>query len=202
MEKIDYKKKFKNLYGATSTEIQFVDVPVLNYLMVQGIGEPGGKAHMDAIQALYPVAYTIKFSSKKSLNVDYVVPPLEGLWWAEDYSDFINGNRERWQWAMMIMQPEHVTQEMVNEAKAQVGIKEKPTVLGKVEFTSLDEGRCAQTLHIGPFSEEGPIIQEIHNRIQSAGYSLAGKHHEIYLSDIRRVSPDKYRTIIRQPLCQ
>lgn len=200
MEKIDYKKKLKHLYGATSKEIQFVDVPGLNYLMVHGIGEPGGKAHMDAIQALYPVAYTIKFSSKKILNVDYVVPPLEGLWWAEDPTDFINGNRERWQWTMMIMQPEQVTQMMVNEAKEQVGMKKNPPALGKVEFTSLDEGKCAQSLHVGPFSEEGPIIQEIHNRIQSEGYSLAGKHHEIYLSDIRRVSPDKYRTIIRQPL--
>ncbi len=202
MDKIDYKKKYKSLYGATSKKVQFVDAPALNYLMVQGIGEPGGQAYTEAIQALYPLAYTIKFSSKKNLGIDYVVPPLEGLWWAEDYADFITGNRERWQWAMMIMQPDHVTQSMVSEARAQVSTKKNPAALEKVEFTSLDEGKCAQILHVGPFSEEGPTIQKVHNAIESEGYSLAGKHHEIYLSDMRRVSPEKYRTIIRQPLCK
>lgn len=201
MEKIDYKKAFKNLYGATSKEVQFVDVPVLNYLMVQGKGEPGGQPYIEAIQALYPLAYTIKFSSKKNLNLDYVVPPLEGLWWADDMADFIDGHRERWQWAMMIMQPTHVTKEMVDEAIVQVRTKNSPVALEKVEFLPLNEGKCAQILHIGPFSEEGPTIQKVHNAIESEGYSLAGKHHEIYLSDMRKISPDKYRTIIRQPLC-
>lgn len=200
MGKIDYKKEFKHLYAPTSKDVQFVDVPALNYLMVHGKGEPGGKNYIDAVQALYPVAYTIKFSIKKNPGVDYVVPPLEGLWWAEDMSDFVTGKRDRWQWTMMIMQPESVTQEIVDEAILQVKAKNDPAAIGKVEFQSFTEGKCAQILHIGPFSEEGPTIEKVHNAIENEGYSLTGKHHEIYLSDMRRASPGKYRTIIRQPM--
>lgn len=147
------------------------------------------------------MAYTIKFLSKKRLDSDYVVPPLEGLWWAEDMADFINDHRERWQWAMMIMQPPQITQAMVDEAMMQVRAKKTPASLDEVEFQPLAEGKCAQILHVGPFSEEGPSIQKVHKAIESEGYRLTGKHHEIYLSDIRRVSPNKYRTILRQPLC-
>lgn len=181
-------------------KIEFVNVPSLNYLMVYGKGEPGGREYTDAVQALYPVAYTIKFSIKKNVGIDYGVLPLEGLWWAEDMTDFVKGNRERWQWTMMIMQPEFVTREVVDEAITQVKAKKDPAALEKVEFQSFTEGRCAQTLYIGPFSEEGPTVQKVHDAIENEGYSLTGKHHEVYLSDIRRASPDKLRTIIRQPM--
>lgn len=201
MGKIDYKTELKSLYGARSGKVQFIEVPVLNYLMIQGKGEPGGKAYTEAIQALYPLAYTLKFLSKENLGKDYVVPPLEGLWWAEDMADFINGNRDQWQWTMMIMQPSHLVQDVVEEAIIQVRAKKDPEALDKVEFRSLSEGRCAQILHIGPFSDEGPIIQKVHEAIINEGHSLTGKHHEIYLSDIRRASPEKYKTIIRQPFC-
>ncbi len=200
MEKIDYKKELKDLYGPTSKKVQFVDVPTMNYLMVHGKGEPGGKAFTAALEALYPVAYTIKFTVKKNLDIDYVVPPLEGLWWADDMSDFIKNNRSRWLWTMMIMQPESVTQEIFEEAVVQVRTKKSPAAIDKVEFSSYNEGKCAQILHLGPFSEEGPTIERIHNEIKSEGYILTGKHHEIYLSDMRRVAPEKYKTVLRQPM--
>ena len=200
MKKIDYKKEFKHLYGATSKNVQFVDVPTLNFLMVHGKGEPGGKAFTEAVQALYPVAYGIKFSIKENLGIDYVVPPLEGLWWAEDMTDFVKDNRDRWLWTMMIMQPESVTQEIFDKVILQVKAKKNPPAIEKVEFQPYAEGKCAQILHVGPFSEEGPTIEKVHSAIAAEGYSLTGKHHEIYLSDMRRVSPEKYRTVIRQPM--
>ena len=130
-----------------------------------------------------------------------VVPPLEGLWWADDFSDFINGNRDEWKWTMMIMQPECVTNEVVNRGIEIVSSKkETPQDLEKVKFQPLKEGRCAQLLYLGPFSEEGPVILRIHDTIEKEGFNLTGKHHEIYLSDMRRVPPEKYRTILRQPM--
>ena len=201
MEKIDYKKKLKHLYKSSSKEIEFVDVPSFNYLTVTGKGRPEGDEYQQALKPLYPVAYKIKFWMKANKNFDYVVPPLEGLWWADDLSDFIKGNRDEWRWTMMIMQPESVTQEIVDETiKLVASKKDIPRSLDKVKFQAINEGRCAQTLHLGPFSEEGPVIQRLHDAIKKTGANLAGKHHEIYLSDMRRVTPEKYRTVIRQPM--
>ncbi len=200
MGKIDYKKEWKYLYGATSKNIQFVEVPTLNYLMVHGKGEPGGKDFTEAVQALYPIAYTIKFSLKQNTEFDYVVPPLEGLWWAEDMEDFVNNHRSQWQWTMMIMQPEFVTQDFFTQALQHVKTKKNPSAIEKVEFQPYSEGKCAQILHLGPFSNEGPTVEKLHTAIANEGFTLTGKHHEIYLSDMRRVSPEKYRTIIRQPI--
>lgn len=201
MEKIDYKKKLKHLYKPSSKEIEFIDVPSFNYLTVAGKGRPEGDEYQQALQSLYPVAYKIKFWMKSNKNFDYVVPPLEGLWWADDLSDFIKGNRDEWRWTMMIMQPESVTQEIVDEAfKVVASKKDVPSSLDKVKFQTIDEGKCAQILHLGPFSEEGPVIQRLHDAIKNTGSNLTGKHHEIYLSDMRRVTPERYRTIIRQPM--
>ncbi len=200
MKKIDYKKELKYLYSATAKKVAFIDVPPLKYLMVHGKGEPGGPEFTAAIEALYPLAYTIKFHSKTHLDFDYVVPPLEGLWWADDMNDFINDNRDRWLWTLMIMQPDKITNAIFDEAIAQVKEKKHPAAIDKVEFCSYTEGKCAQVLHVGPFSEEGATVEKLHAAIESEGYSLAGKHHEIYLSDMRRVAPEKYRTIVRQPV--
>jgi len=201
MSKIDYKKSLKHLYAPSASEIQFVDVPTLNYLSISGKGRPEGEDYQNALHALYPVAYKIKFWMKENMNFDYVVPPLEGLWWADDFSDFINGNRDEWKWTMMIMQPECVTNEVVNRGIEIVSSKkETPQDLEKVKFQPLKEGRCAQLLYLGPFSEEGPVILRIHDTIEKEGFNLTGKHHEIYLSDMRRVPPEKYRTILRQPM--
>lgn len=200
MAKIDYKKTLRHLYAPNSKQVEFIDVPPMNYLMVHGQGEPGGEDFTAAVEALYPVAYTIKFAIKKALGLDYVVPPLEGLWWAEDMNVFINGERKQWQWTMMIMQPDSVTKAVFEEARQHVKAKKQPAAIEKVTFETLKEGKCAQILHLGPFADEGPTIVRVHNAITEAGGRLSGKHHEIYLSDMRRVAPEKYRTIIRQPM--
>ena len=201
MEKVDYKKTLRHLYKPSAKKIEFIDVPRFNYLTITGKGRPEGEEYQQALQSLYPVAYKIKFWIKEHKHFDYVVPPLEGLWWADDLSDFIKGNRDEWRWTMMIMQPEPVTQEIVDLVLNTVASKkDAPGDLDKVEFQTINEGRCAQILHLGPFSEEGPAIQRLHKAIENEGKNLAGKHHEIYLSDMRRVSPEKYRTILRQPM--
>ncbi len=202
MEKIDYKKTLKQLYKPSAKTVEIIDVPSLNYLTITGKGRPGGEEYMLALHALYPVAYTIKFWMKANKQFDYVVPPLEGLWWADDFSDFAKDNRDEWRWSMMIMQPEPVTQAIVDTAiKTVAAKKDAPSALNKLEFQTLHEGKCAQILHLGPFSEEGPVIQRLHDAIADRGAQLTGKHHEIYLSDMRKVTPEKYRTVIRQPFC-
>ncbi|NNL78036.1 MAG: hypothetical protein HKO68_17020, partial [Desulfobacterales bacterium] len=155
----------------------------------------------DAVEALYSVSYTLKFMIKKGeLGIDYGVMPLEGLWWADDMSQFSVEKKEQWKWTLMIMQPELVTTELLNKAIAQVEKKKNPAALSQLRFESFAEGRAAQIMHIGPFAEEGPTIERLHHFITENGFKLTGKHHEIYLSDIRRAAPEKWKTIIRQPL--
>jgi len=203
-KKVDFKKTLKNLYQPSATEVVTVDVPEMQFLMIDGIGSPGeAQEYMDAIAVLYPVAFKTKFLSKAK-DKDYVVPPLEGLWWADDMNDFTNGNRDLWKWTMMIMQPSWVTQKMITEAIKTTTEKNPdiPAVISKLRIENYNEGKCAQILHIGPFSEEGPTVEKIHIFIEAQGGIFDGhvhKHHEIYLSDPRRVKPEKYRTVIRQP---
>lgn len=202
MEKIDYKKKLKHLYKPSAKKVEIVDVPEMNFLMVDGEGDPNtSKAFSDAIEALYPLAYTLKFMIKKGdIGIDYGVLPLEALWWAEDMSSFAEGKKDDWKWTVMIMQPEFITQEMVLMATEEVERKKNPVSLSLVRFESFTEGKAAQTMHIGPFSEEGPTIERVHLYIEENGSQRIGKHHEIYLSDIRRAAPEKWKTIVRQPM--
>ncbi len=202
MEKIDYKKQLKHLYGPSATKVEMVDVPHMNFLMVDGEGDPNtSKSFCDAIEALYPLSYTLKFMVKKGpLAIDYGVMPLEALWWADDMSAFSTGNKDAWKWTMMIMQPDFVTGEMVASAIADVKKKKSPVALPKVRFEALAEGTAAQIMHIGPFAEEGPTIEKVHQFIDKRGCTRTGKHHEIYLSDMRKVDPQKWKTVIRQPM--
>lgn len=202
MEKRDYKKLLKHLYCASAARVDIVDVPQMNFLMVEGQGDPNtAKAFGDAIEALYPVAYTLKFMVKKGpLAIDYGVMPLEALWWADDMSAFCTGNKDAWQWTLMVMQPDFVTREMVAEAIREVARKKSPPALPLVRFEEFEEGKAAQTLHIGPFSEEGPTIGKVHAFIEGKGSARRGKHHEIYLSDMRRAAPEQWKTIVRQPM--
>lgn len=202
MEKMDLKKMLKHLYQPSAKEIVRVDVPEMNFLMVDGEGDPNtAQAFVDAIEALYPVAYTLKFMVKKgSLAIDYSVMPLEGLWWADDMSAFSTGNKDAWKWTLMVMQPEFITREMVKEAMETVAKKKKPVSLPLIRFEAFKEGKAAQTLYIGPFAEEGPTIEKVHLFIEDNGCRRAGKHHEIYLSDPRRTAPEKLKTVIRQPM--
>ncbi len=202
MEKIDYKKKFKHLYKPSAKKVEIVEVPQMNFLMVGGEGDPNtSQSFSDAIEALFPLAYTLKFMVKKGeMGIDYGVLPLECLWWADDMSAFSTGNKDAWKWTLMIMQPEFISREMVNEATEEVERKKQPVSLPLVRFETFKEGKAAQTLHIGPFSEEGPTIEKVHLFIEDNGSHRVGKHHEIYLSDIRRAAPEKWKTVVRQPM--
>ena len=201
MEKFDYKKILKHLYNPSSKKVEEVDVPEMNYLMIDGDGGPDSSAFKDAIETLYPLSYSLKFMAKKGdLAIDYGVMPLEGLWWSNDMSSFVTGNKEKWQWTLMIMQPDIITAKMVNKAIEEVKRKKNPIALPLVRFEPFREGKSAQTMHIGPFSEEGPTVERIHSFIEVAGSKRIKKHHEIYLSDIRRAAPNKWKTIIRQPM--
>ena len=204
MSKIDFKKELKPLYRPSARQFEVVEVPEMQFLMVDGHGNPNTvPAYREAVETLYAVAYKIKFSSKKLLNRDYVVPPLEGLWWAEDMNSFTSNTRDKSQWdfTLMIMQPEWVTAAMFERAVAKVAEKEPPKLLDKVRFEWLDEGACVQTLHIGSFDDETEILDEMHSQfIPDNGYEMSGKHHEIYFSDFRKVAPEKLRTLLRQPV--
>lgn len=202
MDKVDFKKELKHLYKPSHKEVSLIDVPPMNYLMIDGKGDPDTtRTFQEAVEVLYAFAYALKFMVKKgSKQIDYGVLPLEGLWWAEDMSAFVAGKKDDWFWTLMIMQPDFISATMVDEAREQVRKKKQLTALSQVRFTALSEGTVAQTMHVGPFTEEGPTVEKVHRFIEAEGLLRRGKHHEIYLSDIRRTAPDKWRTVIRQPV--
>lgn len=202
MSKVDYKKELKQLYAASAKQPAFVEVPPLNYLRIDGTGDPNtSSAYQEAVQALFSLAYTIKFAVKKSpAALDYGVPPLEGLWWVDDMRQFSVERKHEWKWTLMIMQPAIVTLSLVETCRTELAQKKALASLPNVEFATFKEGKAAQILHIGPFTEEGPTIEKLHAFIDAQGLKLTGKHHEIYLSDIRRAAPEKWKTIIRQPV--
>ena len=200
--KLDLKKELKQLYRPSRSEVNVVEVPSFKFLMVDGEGDPNtSAAYARAVEALFSVSYTVKFMLKQSAQpVDYAVMPLEGLWWADDMSVFSGADKSRWKWTMMIMQPDFVAADAVAQAVSEVRRRKKGTpALEALRLQAFAEGRCAQTLHVGPFSDEGPTIERVHRFINERS-SLRGKHHEIYLSDIRRADPRKWKTIIRQPM--
>lgn len=201
VKKIDLKKELKQLYRPSAKEAVQVDVPAFRFLMVDGKGDPNASlAYAQAVEALFSVSYTAKFMLKKGpAQIDYAVMPLEGLWWADDLSAFVADDRANWKWTMMIMQPHFVATEVIDAAIAAVRSRKPLPGLDRLRLEEFAEGRCAQVLHVGPFTEEGPTIERLHAFI-NARSGLAGKHHEIYLSDIRRADPAKWKTIIRQPM--
>ena len=201
MEKIDLKKELKAFYNPTAKEVTLIDIPKMNYIMIDGQGAPESEQFTQAMLALYPIAYTIKFDKKKTGGPDFTVMALEGLWWAEDMKVFMpeTSDRNKWQWTVMMMQPDFITRrDFENAVKAAKKKKDNPA-LDNVRFESFTEGKSVQIMHIGPYSAEGPNIQKIHQKIAEIGGKLSGKHHEIYLSDPRRVTPDKMKTVLRQP---
>ncbi|MBT3244792.1 MAG: hypothetical protein HN352_16720 [Bacteroidetes bacterium] len=202
MQKIDYKKELKYLYRPSANKVETVDVPKMDFLMIDGIGNPNtSQDFKDATEGLYALAYAVKFMIKKGeLEVDFGVMPLEALWWVDNMTKFDVDNKDDWKWTLMIMQPEIVSKQIIAEAREQVRINKKLPILSQIRYDSYDEGNSAQTLHLGPFSEEGPTIEKVHNFISENGNKNAGKHHEIYLSDIRKAEPAKWRTVIRQPI--
>lgn len=200
--KTDFKKVL-DAYQAQRSRFRLVDVPDMQYLMIDGHGDPNtSPAFAEAVEALYPVAYKLKFASKRDLGRDYVVPPLEGLWWAEDMSSFTAArDKSRWNWTLMLMVPDWISQAMFITAVEHARAKNQPARLDDVRLETLAEGRCVQTLHVGSFDDEADLLWQLHHEfIPDQGFRMVGTHHEIYLSDFRRVAPEKQRTILRQPV--
>jgi hypothetical protein len=198
--KIDLKRQLKAVYTAKAAPA-LVDVPEIAFLMVDGRGDPNTSAeYRDALESLYAVAYAAKFGAKEAGN-DFVVMPLEGLWWADDMEAFtVDSGREAWRWTAMIALPESVDEALVAEAVAAAGSKKPLPALGLLRFERFREGRAAQVLHVGPYAAEKPTIERLHDFIASEGLERRGKHHEVYLGDPRRTAPERLRTIIRQPV--
>ena len=202
MDKYDVRKQFKELYAPRARDFELVTVPPLNYLMLDGQGNPGtAPAYTAALEALYSVSYAVKFASKHA-GRDYIVGPLEGLWTADDPDAFTRGDKDSWKWTMMIPQPDWVGAAEVQDGIAKTAAKKAPA-LDLLRLETLDEGLSLQILHIGSYAAEAPTLQRLHAEFMPAnGFGFAGPHHEIYLSDARRVAPDKLRTILRQPVRQ
>lgn len=201
MGKRDIKRERRAFYHASAKQVAEVDVPPFSYLMIDGEGDPNtSPAYARAVEASFSVSYTAKFALKKSgLAIDYTVMPLEGLWRADDWSVFSANDRARWKWTMMILQPDFVPEKIIHDAiKRFTETKHLPGV-EKLRLERFHEGPSAQLLHIGPFTEEGPTIARLHEHIDAKS-ARSEKHHEIYLSDVRRAAPSKWKTIIRQPM--
>ncbi|RBP67042.1 hypothetical protein DFO66_10295 [Brevibacterium sanguinis] len=202
MEKIDLKKALPD-YTAKTGVFSVIDIPDRHYLMIDGHGDPNTSPEFaSAVAALYPLAYALKFLSKRELGRDHVVPPLEGLWWAEDMSVFTSArDKSSWDFTLMLLVPDWLGADDVATAAAEVAGKKEVPRLGEVRFSTLREGTCVQTLHIGPFDAESAVLDRMHHEVvPAAGFELTGRHHEIYLSDLRRAAPEKLRTILRQPV--
>jgi hypothetical protein len=203
MSKVDFTKELKHLYRPSATEFGVVDVPPMKYLMVDGHGDPNtAPEYSHAVEALYAVAYRAKFISKDELGKDYVVPPLEGLWWAEDMAVFSEArDKSAWDWTMMIMLPDWISEEICQRTLREVNRKKDLPALHKIRMERYHEGLSVQRLHIGSYDQEGPVLAGLHRGwIPTHGYLENGKHHEIYLSDARRVEASKLKTVLRQPI--
>ncbi|UNX53500.1 GyrI-like domain-containing protein [Georgenia sp. TF02-10] len=200
--KTDFKKTL-DAYQAQRDRFRVLDVPDMQYLMIDGHGDPNtSPAFAEAVETLYPVAFTLKFASKRELGRDYVVPPLEGLWWAKDMDSFTAArDKSRWDWTLMLMVPGWLGRDMYTDAVEETGTQRRPARLDDVRLAPLSEGRCVQALHVGSFDDEANLLAKLHQEfIPGHGWRMVGKHHEIYLSDFRRVPPERRRTILRQPV--
>lgn len=200
MPKVDLKKTRGDYWKAPAGAFAVIDVPPFNFLMVDGQGDPNrAGAYQAAVSALYATSYKLKFMSKAD-GRDYVVPPLQGLWWADDMDDFITRRKDRWRWTMMLMLPDWVEAPAVAEA-VETFRRKGGEVPDTLRFAAFDEGRSVQTLHIGAYDDEAPVIRRLHAEFLPAhGLIENGRHHELYLGDPRRTAPDKLRTILRQPV--
>lgn len=202
MSKLDLKKELKEFYRASAKKPSIVDVPEGKFVTITGRGAPGGSAYQAALNALYSVAYTIKFKCKAE-GRDFTVMTLEGLWWWDDPS--ITGladapPREEWNWKSMVRIPDFVTEGIVEDAKKIVKAKKGIEEAEQIRLETFHEGLSAQIMHIGPYSEERPTGKRLHDFIEESGYLMRGLHHEIYMSDPRRVPPERLKTILRQPI--
>jgi hypothetical protein len=200
LEKVDHKKVFKEFYRPPKKPV-VVDVPEFLFLMIDGKGNPNeAQEYKDALEVLYGLSYTLKFSIKGKGRIDYKVMPLEGLWWVPGVKEFSVQMTDKLHWTSMIMQPDPVTVDDFENAKVQLKEKKDPVSLPKVRFESFKEGLCVQVMHIGPYSEEQPTVDALQSFAEREGYKLRDKHHEIYLGDPSRTAPERLKTVIRQPV--
>lgn len=201
-DKVDFKRTI-DAYRARRGRFDLVEVPELTYLMIDGNGDPNtSPAFASAVAALYPLAYALKSAAARDLDRDHTVMPLEALWWADDHRAFTTArDKTRWHWTLMIMQPDWIDHEMFADAVATAAAKNPDSRVHEVRFGSYAEGLCVQTLHVGAYDDEAPVLAEMHDVfIPRAAMQMGGKHHEIYLSDPRRGVPERRRTILRQPV--
>ncbi|MBJ6125460.1 GyrI-like domain-containing protein [Microvirga splendida] len=201
MDKIDFKKLYKELFQAPVGRFKQIEVPTLRFLKVDGHGDPNtAEAFKNAVEWLYSVSYGMKFAAKTAQSLDYVVPPLEGLWWADDPASFVARRKAEWHWTLMIMAPDFIGLDLFEAAirKTSGRLGEPPDSLRLEPYV---EGRCLQALHVGSYDDEGPLLAKLYNETMPAqGFVRNGHHHEIYLSDARKTAPSKLRTILRQPV--
>ncbi|MEV5829243.1 GyrI-like domain-containing protein [Spirillospora sp. NPDC052242] len=202
MTRYDVKRELKRYYAPKNTGWELVEVPPQRFIAVDGHGDPNTSAdYARAVQALYAVAYTIKFTSKRELDRDFVVGPLEGLWWSDRPEVFVARAKDDWNWRMLISQPDWITEDLVEDAKAAALEKKGLPAIADVRRETLHEGTSAQVLHVGPYDDEGPVLAELHDAYLAAnGLRMTGHHHEIYLGDHRRTEPAKWKTVLRQPV--
>lgn len=200
--KVDLKILHRELYGPPRGRFVEVDVPPLTYLAVDGEGDPNTAAsYREAVETLFGLSYAVKFASKKRLGRDYVVAPLEGLWTADDPGTFVRREKDAWRWTMLVLQPDWVDADLVSEVTETVRTTKDLPALDLVERRTVTEGRSVQTLHVGPYDDEGPVLAELHDvYLPEHGLTFAGPHHEIYLGDVRRTAPERLRTVLRQPV--
>ena len=201
MEKTDFKKTMKALYLPSDKRFEIVDVPDMAFVMVDGHGNPNVAAdYQTGLSWLYTLSYTLKFGSKAELGRDYTVPPLEGLWWADDMSAFVSGRKQGWKWTQMMMVPDWITPAMFEAAKQKAGAK-LGAPPGSLRLERYHEGLSVQIMHVGPYEAEAPTILRLHTEFMPANWLTEnGFHHEIYISDPRRVPPAKLKTVLRQPV--
>lgn len=199
--KTDLKKELKELYSPSAKKPSIVDVRSLNFVMIDGVGDPNtSKEYQGALETLYGVSFTVKFMIKKEVGADFAVMPLEGLWWMPGQILLDMSNKNKWQWTAMIVQPEPVTKTWIGKAAEELRKKRNPSALSKMRFEPFHEGLSVQIMYFGPYAAEGPTIENLHTFAKESGYRLRGKHHEIYLSDPRRTAPERLKTVIRQPV--
>jgi DNA-binding PadR family transcriptional regulator len=202
MAPFDIKRELKAYYAPKNTDWELVDLPEQRFIGIDGKGNPNtSEEYTRAVEALYAVAYTIKFAAKHAGERDFVVGPLEGLWWADNPEAFVAGDKDSWQWTMLISQPDWITEDAIEDAKRAALKKKKLPAIEKIRRVVLTEGRCAQALHVGSYADEAPLLARLHDEYLAANdLRMSGLHHEVYLGDPRKTAPEKLRTVLRQPV--
>ena len=200
MTKLDLKQQWRELYQASAKQPALVQVPAFNYLTVDGVGDPNTSSDFQrAMEAVYGLAYTLKFAAKAA-GADFTVMPLEGLWWVEDLAEFSFEARGNWRWTLLLALPDSITAERVEAAREQVARKKASPLLEQIRLERWEEGLAAQVMHVGPYATEPETVERLHAFAAEQGYELRGNHHEIYLGDPRRTAPEKLPTILRHPV--